>query len=42
MPKKLTDMQFVLLSSASQHPDSAIDLAVIPKELSPRKPLPGS
>ena len=31
MPKKLTDMQFVLLSSASQHPDSAIDLAGYPK-----------
>jgi isoquinoline 1-oxidoreductase subunit beta len=27
MPKKLTDTQFVLLSTASQHPDSAIDLA---------------
>ena len=31
MPKKLTDMQFVLLSTASQHPDSAIDLAGYPK-----------
>jgi hypothetical protein len=31
MPKKLTDTQLVLLSTAAQHPDSAIDLAGYPK-----------
>jgi hypothetical protein len=39
MPKKLTDMQLVLLSSASQHPDSAIDLAGYPKGVVAKKAI---
>jgi hypothetical protein len=31
MPKKLTDTQWVLLSTAAEHSDSAIDLAGYPK-----------
>ena len=39
MPKKLTDTQFVLLSTAAQHPDSAIDLAGYPKAAVAKKAI---